>query len=340
MGPLYLQVPYDDDKLRRQRDPPRQPAPYTLPNLLSLGGVCGDRSHFTSRVAKCFGIPSMKVAGEGRYGRASAHAWCGYLAVRKGRPILEFTGRFDYDFYYTGEIYDPQTSTMILDRTVEMLYDGLSTSYDKYRDSQLLARAALKLVADKPALSAALARQAIEKDTYNPTAWRVLAWHIAHGALQPKEAATWSNRMLTELAAHPDLTLECLPELMAQLPESKVDQRQALYNAAMQLYAQRPDLQIKLRSAQCAELVSHGRQPQALELMLATVGANAKEGSLILPLVEQIVNTSKDFAASTPNFHLEVVKQELSKVEALFPAKRGNTMSPAFSTLQNLIAKL
>jgi hypothetical protein len=310
---LYPSVPYDNDKLAG--NPPRLGTlPYSLPNLQKLGGVCGDQAHFTSRVSKCLGVPAMKVAGAGRYGSAMAHAWCGFLTVQKGRPVL--------------------------DRTVEMLDDGLSMSYEKYRDSQLLARAALKLIADKPRVSISLARQAVDKDTYNPVAWRVLTYHIAHGALSANESAKWSNRMFVDLAAHPDLTLECLPRLMAQLPESRVDERQKLYNAAMQLYAKRPDLQIRLRAMQCKELSDHGRQPQALELMLATATLNAKEGSLILPLVEQVVSTSKGFAATTPGFRLEVVKQQLAKLEEVFPSKRGNTVSPAFTQLQQLVDRL
>lgn len=339
IGSLYPSVPYDYDKYRGS-DTHIGSQPYALPIIQKCGGVCGDQAHFTSRVSKCLGVPAMKVQGTGRYGRASAHAWCGFLTVHQGRPVLDFTGRYDGDYYYTGEVFDPQTRTMVLDRTVAMVYDGLSLSYDKYRDAQLLARAALATLADRPALSIAFARQAIEKDKYTPMAWRVLAYHIAHGAMTPREAAQWSNRMLTDLSAHPDLTLECLPQLMALLPPAKIDERQRLYNAAMQLYAARPDLQIRLRSAQCAELTEHGRQPQALELMLATVTANAKEGSLILPLIEQIVATSKTFAATNPNFHLEVVKQALTKLEDSFPAQRGNVISPAFVKLQQLVDSL
>jgi hypothetical protein len=64
LGALYQTVPYDYEKLGR-RTPRLGSNAYTLANLQSLGGVCVDQAHFTSRVAKCFGVPSMKVAGEG-----------------------------------------------------------------------------------------------------------------------------------------------------------------------------------------------------------------------------------------------------------------------------------
>lgn len=166
---LYQTVPYDYDKLNR-RTPKLGSSDYVLENLRKLGGVCVDQAHYTSRVAKAFGVPSMKVAGEGRYGASSLHAWTGFLVNAGGRAQLDFTGRYQGDYYYTGDIFDPQTRIMILDREVAMLYDGISLSYFKYRDSAALSRAALQLVNSDAASAMTLARQAIDRDTFTPTA--------------------------------------------------------------------------------------------------------------------------------------------------------------------------
>ena len=91
---------------------------------------------------------------------------------------------------------------------------------------------------------------------------------------------------------------------------------------------------------QCSELVAAKREPDALRTALDTVVRNAKEGTLIMPLVQYVVETSKTFAASTPTFRMDVVKQQLTKAESDFPKKRGDKESPAWSTWRKLVGSL
>lgn len=336
---LYQTVPYDHDKLGGL-SPKLGSSDYVLENLRKLGGVCVDQAHYTTRVAKAFGVPSMKVAGEGRYGASSLHAWAGFLINAGGRAQLDFTGRYQGDYYYTGDIFDPQTRIMILDREVAMLYDGISLSYFKYRDSAALSRAAIQLVGSDPAAAMTLARQAIERNTYNPNAWRLLAYGVSTGAIDQKEGNVLVARLMKDLANHPDLTLECLQRFMAAIDLKDVAARQKIFRNAYALYAKRPDLQIRLRLLQCAELVAAQQQPEALNLALQTCTDNAKEGSLILPLVEYVVKASKDFNATNPRFQLGVVKQALVKIEKDFPQKRGNEVSAAYTEFQTMVGTL
>jgi hypothetical protein len=335
---LYPLVPYDYGKLA-QTGTKFGDRSYTLPNLLSCGGVCGDQAHFMSRVAKCFGVPAMKVTGEGRYGGAG-HAWAGFLIAAGGRPVLDFTGRYFFDYYYTGDVFDPQTRTSILDRTVAMLYDGASLSYAKYVESQALARVAMRIAEDKPEASLALAKEAIKRNYYCGAAWKLLMRHIAKGRLAQKEREAYCNQMMKDLAAHPDLTLECLGTFIECIPASDTDKRQALYTNALKLYGKRPDLQIRLRMLQGRELMEAHREPDALRVSLETVIANAKEGSLILPLVHQVVEQAKFFAASAPTFRLDVVKAALKKAELDFPKSRGSAVSEAYLDFQKLVGSL
>jgi hypothetical protein len=336
LGSLYQTVPYDEDK--RLRLPTKLgDQDYTLENLRTFGGVCVDQAHFTSRVAKCFGVPAMKVAGEGRYGATSLHSWAGYLVNNGGRPQLEFTGRYDYDYYYTGDVFDPQTRTIILDREIEMMYDGISQSYAGFESSQLLARAAIKLINTSSAQAIALARQAIDLNCCSPNAWRVLAYAAGRGLLERKDCNRLVTRMMKELAGHPDLTLECLDSFMQVIPRIQVAERQEIFTQANSIYAKRPDLQIRLRLKQCAELQEAHREVDAIQIALATVTANAKEGSLILPLVKQIVDIATAFAATAKNFQVAVVRSALSRVEKDFPQTRGTTVSAAYSEFQRLV---
>ncbi|HEX3133482.1 MAG TPA: hypothetical protein VHX44_07850 [Planctomycetota bacterium] len=339
VGALYQTVPYDYDKLGG-RTPKLGSSDYTLENLRAKGGVCVDQAHYTSRVSKCFGVPSMKVAGEGRYGASSLHAWAGFLINAGGRPQLEFTGRYQFDFYYTGDIFDPQTRTVILDREVAMFYDGISLSFQKYQDSSLLSRAALQLINDDAPRAMTLARQAIDRDTFNPTAWRLLAYGVSTGAIDKKEGNALVARLMKDLAAHPDLTLECLKRFMAAIPDKELDARQKIYAKAYALYDKRPDLQLRMRLQQCEELIAAKKEVEALQTALQTCTVNAKEGSLILPLVTYVVEASKTFAATNPKFQVGVVKQALVKIEKDFPQKRGDTVSAAYLELKKLMELL
>ena len=336
---LYQTVPYDHDKLGG-RTPKLGSSDYVLENLRKLGGVCVDQAHYTTRVAKAFGVPSMKVAGEGRYGASSLHAWAGFLINAGGRAQLDFTGRYQGDYYYTGDIFDPQTRTMILDREVAMLYDGISLSYFKYRDSAALSRAALHLVNSDAAAAMTLARQAIDRDTFTPIAWRLLAYGVSTGAIDQKEGNVLVARLMKDLAGHPDLTLECLQRFMVAIDKKDTVARQKIFRGAYALYAKRPDLQIRLRLLQCDELIAAGQQPEALNIALQTCTDNAKEGSLILPLVEYVVDASKTFAATNPKFQLAVVRQALVKIEKDFPQKRGDVVSAAYTEFKALVDRL
>jgi hypothetical protein len=147
--------------------------------------------------------------------------------------------------------------------------------------------------------------------------------------------------MVRDLAGHPDLTLECVQRYLLAIPVDRIDERQRLYEGAYALYARakRPDLQIRLRIAQCEELAAAGRHQELLVKSLGTVVANAAEGIEILPLMEQVVAMSKRFAGAK-GFRPEVLRQELAKVDKVFPKARGGKTSEAWLEYQKLVAQL
>lgn len=334
----YPAVPYDHDKLNRR--PTRLGSqPYSLENLLAKGGVCGDQGHFATRVAKCQGIPAMKCCGQNRFG--SLHAWAGFLVAKGNRPLLEFAGRYNFDFYYTGEVFDPQTRTEVLDRSVAMLYEGASGNYPRYITARALARAARAAMADDPSSAAQLARQAIQASAFVGEAWTTYFDLAVQGAIPRSEAAKSLDEMVKALAGHPDLTLVCVERYLQAVPRDLIDERQRLYESAYALYAQakRPDLQIRLRIAQCEELAEAGRHQELLGKSLGTVVANAAEGIEILPLVEQVVAMARRFS-TTKGFRMDVLRQELAKAEKVFPKQRINEVSDAWKEYQKLVAQL
>jgi hypothetical protein len=146
----------------------------------------------------------------------------------------------------------------------------------------------------------------------------------------------------SDLAAHPDITIECLDDILTLFPADKVDARQGVYENAYRLYreAKRPDLQIQLRIRQSTELAAARREIDSLAKALETVVANSAEGSLILPLVTKVVEDSGRFRTTVKGFNVEFVKGELAKAAKDFPKKRGNEVSQAWTEFQRLAATL
>ena len=185
-----------------------------------------------------------------------------------------------------------------------------------------------------------LFRSPRDRDTFTPTAWRLLAYGVSTGAIDAKEGNVLVARLMKDLANHPDLTLECLQRFMVAIDHKDVAARQKIFRGAYALYAKRPDLQIRLRLLQCEELVAAGQQPEALTIALQTCTDNAKEGSLILSLVDYVVKASKEFNATNPKFQLGVVRQALAKIEKDFPQKRGDTVSAAYEEFKGMVGRL
>ncbi|PCJ58453.1 MAG: hypothetical protein COA79_13100 [Planctomycetota bacterium] len=325
----YKDVKYDYQKLQTRS--PIVRGEYTLQNLLRLGGICGDQSHFASRIAKCFGIPSMKVSGMGRHG-GSGHAWAGYLIGKKGRPALEFTGRYRGDFYYTGDVFNPQTRTLGMERFVALMYDGASLNYSKYIDSLALAKIAQKIKVSDPKLSVNITKEALALNYYCGPAWVLLMDHVYKGTADRKVGVKWFNLMTKKLKAHPDLTILCFNSFMRCIPKEEVKTRSRYYNILFTMYKNRPDLQIQLRCLQCRELADADKALKGLTLAIQTCIDNGKEGGLLLPLVKICVEIAKEKKLE------EKVKPYMKKIK--FPMKRGNKISQSYTEFKKLLNSL
>jgi hypothetical protein len=330
IGDLYGEVEYDYSRTggKAGKLGDRQ---YILPHILEYGGICGDQAHFCSRVAKCLGIPAMKADGLSRYG-GTGHAFTVYFVWKKGRPMVESTGRYFHDFYYTGNVYDPQTGTEILDRHVEMLLDGASLSYSKFIVAHALARLAKKMFAEHPKVSLVLVKKALTTNWFCGPAWKLLMRLIGDGHVPPAEGVDWANKMMKYVKDHPDLTLECFTTFIGCFPKEDVKRRQSFYKQAFGLYKNRPDLQIDLRIKQGEELVQAGEDEGARRLFLDTAVKHAKTGRLILPILEKavaVLNRTKSQAAALPFF---------AKILKKYPRKRGDKLAKAFQDLVRLIA--
>jgi len=327
----YSLIQYDYQKLSTKK-PNIGDRPYTLQNILKYNGICGDQAHFSSRVAKSIGIPAMKVSGDGRYG--GSHAWLGYLAAYKGDPKLLFSGRYRGDMYYTGEVFDPQTRTALLDRHIAMMYDGASSSYTNYIESLLLARIARFYKDDETVLSFELSKEAIDKNVYSKTGWDMVFWHLNQKHVPRKEVLSILNTLFKELKSHPDITITGIETLIKRIDPNDFSLKDKYYKKVLPLYKTRPDLQIRLRNMQCNDLKEFGNPLKTIQIALTTCLANTEESTLILPLVETIVAIAKEKGIE------KKVKPYLLKIKSKFPKKRGSNISDAYLKFQEIIAPI
>ncbi len=330
---LYQSVPYDQAKLAHASTKLGD-HPYTMANLRTYGGVCVDQAHFSSRIAKIFGVPSLKCCGNGRYGGVG-HCWSGYLAAKGKSPELAFTGRYQGDYYYFGTAFDPQTSTQLLDRDVELLYAGASSGGEAWAIATHLAHIARNLDGH-PDQATSIAREAIHRNPLVAEAWRVLLRNV------PPGEADKSWQILAKAAANfPDLMWEGLRLTLERMPAADKG-RQKLYDVAYALAgaAKRPDILIQIRLAQIGELAVAKQNKDVISLAFDTVRTNVKEGTLIMPLVKRVVELANGFKESDPSFRMNVVKETLAKISADFPKARGNEVSPAWNEWQQLVGTL
>jgi hypothetical protein len=328
IGALYQEVKYDYSKLNGA--PKLGSRPYTIFNLLKYGGICGDQAHCCTRTAKCFGIPAMKVSGLGRYG-GSGHAFAGFFVWRKGRAMLDFAGRYWYDYYYTGNVFDPHTRTEILDRTVAMMLDGATLDYGSYLYSMAQLRIAHKVFEAHPAISLELTKRAITLNHFYAPAWRLLIDHLEVGTLDQSQGLEWANKMAKYLKNYPDLTIECLSPFLACIPTGDVKARQSFYRKLIKLYRSRPDIQIVLRERQAWELWQAKREKEAFWVYIKTSAEHGKEGRILLKVVKNAAQLAKK---------LKLEKEAVpyfKKMVKIFPQVRSNTITRTFQDLVRII---
>jgi hypothetical protein len=330
IGAAYNDVPYDYGKKDR-RVTKLGERPYTLPNLLKYGGVCGDRAYYLSRVAKSLGIPAFKSSGLAVHG-GMGHVFTWHFLRKKGRLRLEATGRYFHDHYYKGTVFDPQTRTLILDRTVAMMLDGASLSYEKYILSRTLVRMARKLYDEDPEASLALVKKSLTVNWFCAPGWKLLMEHCRDGRLPQAEGIQWANKMMRYVADHPDLTLEAFSSFLDCIPPEAGRKRQSFYNRAAKMYEDRPDLEIELRTVQGGELLEAGQERKAMVIFLDTASRHGKQGRHVLALLTKGLDLASKLGCE------KKIVPYLDRLLDDFPKKRGRTTSSAFRKLVEILA--
>ncbi|MCX5683740.1 MAG: hypothetical protein NT049_08650, partial [Planctomycetota bacterium] len=268
---------------------------WTLATILSEGGVCMHRAYFASRVLKSFGVPSLYDRGEGDRG---GHAWTGWIGREKESIALVFTGRFDYDRYYTGEVFSPTARRMMLDRNVELLAVAVARSYPGYLDAIAASQICSQFEGDDCMKVVGLLEGAVQKNPYCDFPWRLTAVWCAQGGIPQPKGEKMYDGMLKTFAAYPDLTFEVLRQILeprlkpaAKPPEAEITRNLQLLDRAFAVYdaAKRPDLAVLLKALQGQYLEAVDRRDEALKLYVAASEKYATEHYGFVVLYERAV---------------------------------------------------
>ena len=257
IGKIYHEIEYDKVMLETQSMVCKlNDHDYTLPEIKKYGGVCAMQADFAARVGKSLAVPAAYVRGQSQ--DLGLHAWVMWVEVlsanRSGVKFkLESWGRYFGDNYYTGELADPQTGELILDRDMERRLSAAATDRIGKRQSDL-AMEYYKDVATKMELDAKKKVQyllnALKLSVYNEAAWLELARMAKNdevGADMKSFVLEQTERLLTAFAQYPDFSWKVAGDLLTLQKDKLI--RNRFYERLAILYetANRPDLTCEAR---------------------------------------------------------------------------------------------
>lgn len=332
-GKCYSTVPYDHEMLNSKSETAKlNGKPYTLPNLLTFGGVCAMQADYSARVGKSIGVASEYVSGEAAGGEL--HAWVMWVELKQATPTglsfsLESHGRYRGDKYYVGHLTDPQNGKKLTDRDLELRLQtvGLNTVAKRHTD---LVMQSYDAICEQGKLDTTkklnLLHQIIQYNPGSEDAWLAVARlaRESNGEKQyNKQFQSVLNQLFITFATIPDFTWRVFGDLAAYYPEGKP--RAAMYEKLIAMYevADRPDLACEARLAWAEMIAPQDRQLDAVQGLAATVLKFPHEGRYVpklLDKLEQLCDGVKGADQHVVQFYVTV----LPKV----PQTRGSSPSP------------
>ncbi|HUU93911.1 MAG TPA: hypothetical protein VM238_22180 [Phycisphaerae bacterium] len=298
-GQVYYDVPYDVEAIGGEGGAIKDKT-CTLANILEYGGVCAHRAYYASRIFKSLGVPSLYDRGEGARG---GHAWVAWVGRSGKTADLVFSGRFDYDRYYTGTVFDPMLRGDLLDRDLQLQVAGMLRSYPGYTNAVAACRMYTMLDDAKRAGATGLLDGAIRQNPYCGVSWLIMAQDCAKGIIPRKRGEAMYAQMMKAFTAYPDLTFRVLriilePRLKpSEKPKEKeIAENLRLLDGAFALYAkcERPDLAVRLRYLQGRYLEGNDRREQAMKLYVMASEKFAGEHFGFVPLYDRACTIMKE----------------------------------------------
>lgn len=210
---VYSMIKYRHDRIAADAHvwPGRS---YTLPEILSTGGICSDQAYFATQAGKARGVPTILIFGAGNDGR---HAWFGYLDGNKQWQLD--AGRYAEQRLVTGFAFDPQTWRPFTDHDLRFLSERFR-ELPSYRQSRIHTAFAEQFLAEDRAPAAAqAARQAVKFERRNQAGWELL--------LQAARREGRDGRTIENLLREATIAFQNYPDLEAHYVNRTADSLRA-----------------------------------------------------------------------------------------------------------------
>jgi hypothetical protein len=332
-GKCYSDVPYDYEMLNSGSQVAKlNNKDYTLPNLLTFGGVCAMQADFSSRVGKSMGVSAEYVRGESAGG--DLHAWVMWVELKQATPTglvftLESHGRYHGDKFYVGHLNDPHTGQEITDRDLELRLQTVGLDTIAKRHTALVMQSYLTLCEKVPLDASQKLNLLSQTIAYSPgceDAWFATARFFREVSGDKQFAKQYQqvlDKLFLTFARVPDFTWKVFDDLAAYQADAK--QRNAMFVRLCGLYeaAERPDLACEARLKLADLLVEQEKPLDAIQGLAYTIKKFPSEGRYVPKMLDKIELLVKD----VPNADQHLVTFYI-EVLPLVPQTRGNDPSP------------
>jgi len=332
-GSCYKDVPYDHGMLDSNNQTGKiHGQPYTLPNLLRLGGVCAHQADFATRVGKCLGVPAAYNSGESRFGEH--HAWVMWVELNSVTPqgigfTLESYGRYRGDHYYVGNLREPQSGKPITDRQLELHLHTIGVSPLAKRQADMVMTA-FPFLAEKASMDVVkrflFLRDTLELCPGNQAAWSALARMSSDPLVRKKhrkDMLAILDQLFVTFARFPDFTWTIFDDLIAF--EEAIKQRIGYYERLVTLYELqgRPDLACEARLRLADMLVENAQTNDAIQGLAFSIMKFPEEGRYVPRMLDKLEALSGNDDGARQQL-LTFYQTFLPRI----PTKRGDRPSP------------
>jgi len=305
VGRLFFDVRYDVEHWETGAMKRIDKEKYTLPNLIKLGGVCGDQAYFAAAVGKSIGVPAAMVRGANA---ETGHYWCGFFQFA-GRPHWNFEiGRYDAYQGLRGGIIDPQTREEIPDTFVALLALLAQTPAESRQTGRAVADAALHMMEMQalsrdlpdhpPAGAEGLTRRepgtiaelelvelAVRASPGDRFCWEPLRQLAAAGRLTLDMKKYWSDALAQVCGTqYPDFVLAMLTP-MVKTVENPAEQM-LTWDWVCGIIKSRSDLVAQVRMEQAALCESLDRLDRAAEYYSEIIENYANSGPFVIDALQ------------------------------------------------------
>jgi len=315
--------------------------PYTLMNIIRMGGVCMEQAYFAASVGKCLGVPSVYSFGMGKRG---GHAWVSFVRTDR-RPVMWdlLSGRYSYDHYYKGLTADPTNWGMqnsiplsILQMSAAILTAGSPAKLEDARycrdAAEWLARNTLA-EGDSAKIAYELLLRSLGTCAYSRESWMTLA-ELAEGGKLSEEQTARSVDLLFKytLRDFPDFTEMCLERFLNSVKDPV--RKAAILGRAFTAFKERPDLASEIKVAEGDLLLSQGKVKEAVVAYCWPLAEFPEEGHATGAVEERIEKLSEHVADKA-----ELAKIYRSLLDSIL-RNAGNKSEGLTTIFQTLSVKL